>query len=90
MFLKKGMVIKMKVEKTIKISLQNATEVKEAILYNEENNYEYILVYEDYNLIDSRLLETLILAGYDFVFHNTMGMGDYSIMKFYHKNYKEE
>lgn len=78
----------MKIEKAIKISLQNETEVREAILYNEENNYEYILVYEDHNLIDSRVLETLILAGYDLVFHD-IGFGDCSIMKFYHKNYKE-
>ena len=60
----------MRIKKIIYISLQHDNEVNDAIKFNEEHNFEY-LIYDDTNLIDRDNLFLMVNKGYNFYKHDT-------------------
>lgn len=72
----------LKAKKILEISLQHDNEIKDAIKFNEENNYEYILV--DHNdLIEYHNLAYLLRIGYT--------MQQYAdTLTLVHKNYNKD
>lgn len=54
----------MKKKKILEVCLQHIDDVKEAILFNQKNNYEYIII-DDTNLIQYESLAYLLRVGYE-------------------------
>ena len=53
------------VKKVIDTSLQlSDKDLEKIICFNEENNYEYIIQYNEHNLVDSKNIIKLIRKGY--------------------------
>lgn len=74
----------MKVRKYIEISLQHEEEVKKAIEFNKENNYEYYLV-DDNTLVDYRNVAYLLRVGYEMLYYH-----DTPLFKHKKYNFNEE
>ena len=75
-----------KVEKVITISLQLSDEKLEKIVeFNKQNNYEYILKYDEHNLVDSENIIYLIRNGYIMSVRGGIGITDSLV--FTHKYY---
>ena len=76
-----------RVEKVITTSLQLSDDTLDKIMeFNRQNNYEYIIKYDEYNLVDSRNIITLIRNDYTMGIRGGIGVTDSLI--FEHK-YKE-
>ena len=69
----------MKIKKYLEISLQQEEEVKEAIKYNEKNDYQYFIYYDN-NYVDFELVKLLLRFDYEICKYHDKCL-------FKHKNY---
>ena len=72
----------LKQKKILQFCIQWEWETKQAIEFNENNNYEYLLV-DDTTTIDYDCLKLLLQSGYEIVKSE-------KVLTLKHKNYKSE
>ena len=78
-----------KVEKVITVSLQlGEDELEQIIEFNKQNNYEYIIKYDEHNLVDSENIIYLIRQGYIMSVRGGIGITDSLV--FTHKYYPKD